>query len=79
MGANAALMQKMGWTFSSVLSTFLKAHANTCTELSLFKIPQLFPLYTLLKKGFSCSLRFDVKTSAFFVFMTSFHWEMFFP
>lgn len=69
----------MGQTFSSVLSIFLKAHANTRTELGLLKIPQLFPPYTLVRKGFSRSLRFDVKTSAFFVFMTSFHWEMLFP
>lgn len=69
----------MGWMFSSVLSTFLKAHANTCTELSLFKIMQLFPLCTPVRKGFSRSVHFDVKTSACFVFMTSFHWEMFFP
>lgn len=72
-GTNAAEMQKMGWTSRSVLSIFLKAHANTRTELSLFKIPQLFSLYMLVRKGFRCRLCFDVKTSAFFVFMTSFH------
>lgn len=70
-GLNAAEVQKMGQTSSCVLSIFLKA--NTRTELSLFKIKHLFSLYMLVRKGFSRSLCFDVKTNAFFVFMTSFH------
>lgn len=69
--------RKVGWMCSSV--TFLKAHVNTCTELRLFKIPQLFLLYILVSKGFSCSLCFDVKTTAIFVIIASLHWEMFFP
>lgn len=72
-GVNTADAQKKGWTFGSVLSTLLKAHVNTCTELSLFKILQRFSLYMLVRKDFSHSFCWDVRTPAFLVFMTSFY------
>lgn len=59
--------------------TFLKAHANTCTQLRLLKILQLFLVYMQVSKTFSCSLCFNVKTTAIFVIITSLHWDMFFP
>lgn len=69
-------MQKAGW--ASYRSTLQKAQADEPTELSWVETPQLFPSRTLLRKGFSGRLCFDVNTGASSVFMTSFHWEMFF-
>lgn len=57
-------------------STFPKAHANTVRSYSKYR--KLSRLYVLVRKAFSCSPHPTVNSGGFFVFITSFHWEMVF-